>query len=136
MAIAAQPIPLPSLAGLIPRDGILAPDELEQLARDIVARPELWEPLVRVDAEQRRYELIHEDESLDAWVLSWMPGQGTGFHDHYISRSACAARTAGSARTSWSTAGTTASSTSGRATPAGAARATSTACGTRSVSRR
>ena len=22
---------------------------------------------------------------MDAWVLSWMPGQGTGFHDHYIS---------------------------------------------------
>lgn len=85
MAVAAQPIPLPSLAGLIPRDGILTPDELEQLARDIVAQPELWEPLVRVDPEQRRYELIHEDESLDAWVLAWMPGQGTGFHDHYIS---------------------------------------------------
>jgi len=85
MAIAAQPLPLPTLAGLIPRDGILTPDELEQLARDIVARPELWEPLVRHDPARRRYELIHEDESLDAWVLSWMPGQGTGFHDHYIS---------------------------------------------------
>ena len=22
---------------------------------------------------------------MDAWVLSWMTGQGTGFHDHYIS---------------------------------------------------
>jgi len=22
---------------------------------------------------------------MDAWILSWMPGQGTGFHDHYIS---------------------------------------------------
>lgn len=22
---------------------------------------------------------------MDAWVLSWMPGQGTGFHDHFIS---------------------------------------------------
>ena len=66
MAIAAQPLPLPTLAGLIPRDGILTPDELEQLARDIVARPELWEPLVRHDPERRRYELIHEDESLDA----------------------------------------------------------------------
>ncbi|HEY7178954.1 MAG TPA: cysteine dioxygenase family protein [Gaiella sp.] len=74
-----------SLDDLIPREGILGPAELEQLARDIVARPELWEPLVRVDPDRRRYELIYEDESIDAWVLSWMPGQGTGFHDHYIS---------------------------------------------------
>lgn len=74
-----------SLGDLIPREGVLTPDELEQLAVDIVDRPEIWEPLVRLDPDQRRYELIYEDESLDAWVLSWMPGQGTGFHDHYIS---------------------------------------------------
>ena len=74
-----------SLGELIPRDGILDPDELEQLARDIFDSPVIWEPLVRVDPYQRRYELIYEDESIDAWVLSWMPGQGTGFHDHYIS---------------------------------------------------
>ena len=48
-------------------------------------RPELWEPLVRVDASRRRYELMYEDERMDAWVLSWMPGQATGYHDHYIS---------------------------------------------------
>ena len=76
---------LASLGGLVPHDGLLSPGELEQVAVDIVDRPEIWEPLVRVDAEQRRYELVYEDERMDAWVLSWMPGQGTGFHDHYIS---------------------------------------------------
>ena len=76
---------LPSIDDLVPHDGILTPDELEQLARDIVDRPEIWEPLVRADPGQRRYELIYEDERLDAWVLSWMPAQGTGFHDHSIS---------------------------------------------------
>ena len=86
MTTAAQPRPaLASLEHLIPRDGILTPSELEQVARDVAGRPDLWEPLVRTDTDQRRYELIHEDESIDAWVLSWMPGQGTGFHDHYIS---------------------------------------------------
>ena len=74
-----------SLEGLIPHGGVLTPAELEQLACDIAERPELWEPLTHADPHRRRYELIHEDESLDAWVLSWMPGQGTGFHDHYIS---------------------------------------------------
>lgn len=74
-----------SLDELVPHDGLLTPGELEEIAVGIVERPDLWEPLVQVDAEQRRYELVYEDERMDAWVLSWMPGQGTGFHDHYIS---------------------------------------------------
>ena len=49
------------------------------------AGAEVWEPLVRVDPANRRYELVYEDDRMDAWILSWMPGQGTGFHDHYIS---------------------------------------------------
>ncbi|HET9288029.1 MAG TPA: cysteine dioxygenase family protein [Gaiella sp.] len=74
-----------SLDDLVPHDGLLSPVELEQLAVEIVECREIWEPLVHVDRDRRRYELIYEDEHLDAWVLSWMPGQGTGFHDHYIS---------------------------------------------------
>jgi len=76
---------LASLDDLVPHEGVLSPDELEQLARDIAARPELWGPLTHADPERRRYELLYEDDRLDAWVLSWMPGQATGFHDHYIS---------------------------------------------------
>jgi predicted metal-dependent enzyme (double-stranded beta helix superfamily) len=76
---------LASIDDLAPHEGLLSPEELEQVARGILERPELWEPLVRVDQEQRRYELLYEDERMDAWVLSWMAGQGTGFHDHYIS---------------------------------------------------
>jgi hypothetical protein len=74
-----------SLDGLVPRDGILDPAELEHVARSIGARPDIWQPLVRLDRERRRYELVYEDDRMDAWVLSWMPGQATGFHDHYIS---------------------------------------------------
>lgn len=76
---------LSSLGDLVPHPGILEPEELEQVARGIAARPEIWQPLVHVDAERRRYELVYEDERMDAWILSWMPGQATGFHDHYIS---------------------------------------------------
>ena len=74
-----------SLAEVVPYDGVLTPEELEDVARRIAERPELWEPLVRVDTERRRFELVYEDDRMDAWVLSWMPGQGTGFHDHYAS---------------------------------------------------
>jgi predicted metal-dependent enzyme (double-stranded beta helix superfamily) len=76
---------LESLDGLVPHAGVLSPKELEDVACAIAARPGLWRPLVRVDSERRRYELLFEDERMDAWVLSWMPGQGTGFHDHDVS---------------------------------------------------
>ncbi len=84
----AEPLFVPalgSLGDLIPHAGILTPDELESCAAGIAAAPDVWEPLVRLDRERRRYELLYEDDRMDAWVLSWMPGQATGFHDHYIS---------------------------------------------------
>jgi predicted metal-dependent enzyme (double-stranded beta helix superfamily) len=70
---------------MVPHEGVLSPAELEEVARSISERPDIWERLVRVDAERRRYELVYEDERMDAWVLSWMPGQATGFHDHDVS---------------------------------------------------
>ena len=86
--MATTPLFAPALASLddlVPHEGLLTPGELEQIALDLTERTDIWEPLVRVDLEHRRYELVYEDERMDAWVLSWMPGQGTGFHDHYIS---------------------------------------------------
>jgi hypothetical protein len=74
-----------SLGDLVPHEGILDPDELERIARGIAERRDIWEPLTHADTERRRYELVYEDDRMDAWVLSWMPGQATGFHDHYIS---------------------------------------------------
>ena len=74
-----------TLGELVAHEGILGAAELEDLAVHIAARPEIWEPLVLADPVRRRFELLYEDERMDAWVLSWMPGQGTGFHDHFIS---------------------------------------------------
>jgi predicted metal-dependent enzyme (double-stranded beta helix superfamily) len=62
--------------------GTLAPAELCRLVSELASRTELWQPLVVCDADRRRYRLMLEDERLDIWVLSWMPGQATGFHDH------------------------------------------------------
>jgi predicted metal-dependent enzyme (double-stranded beta helix superfamily) len=76
---------LASLDDLVPHSGLLSPGELEDVSAGIVARTDIWEPLVHADPDRRRYELAYEDDRMDAWVLSWMPGQGTGFHDHYIS---------------------------------------------------
>ena len=57
-------------------------DELEKLARTIAARRELWESLTFTDTARRRYRLAFENDQTDIWVLSWMEGQKTGFHDH------------------------------------------------------
>ena len=67
---------------LLSQPGLLPVAALEQLVRRIAARPDLWRPLVVVDRDRRRYELLYEDNRIDIWVLSWMPGQRTGFHDH------------------------------------------------------
>jgi predicted metal-dependent enzyme (double-stranded beta helix superfamily) len=84
----AQPLFTPAFASFddfVTREGILDPEELEQIASDIAGRPDVWEPLVRNDPDRRRYELLYEDDRMDAWVLSWNDGHGTGFHDHFIS---------------------------------------------------
>ena len=70
---------------LIPAAAELSAAELEGVATAIRDRPELWEPLLVVDAHRRRYRLLYEDERTDIWVLCWMPGQSTGFHDHDVS---------------------------------------------------
>jgi predicted metal-dependent enzyme (double-stranded beta helix superfamily) len=70
---------------LLDQPGMLGVGSLERLVRRLADRPDLWQPLVVVDRERRRYELLYEDDRVDIWVLSWMPGQRTGFHDHDIS---------------------------------------------------
>ena len=67
---------------LLSEPGLLTAAELDELVGRIAARPDLWQPLVVVDRHRRRYELLYEDDRVDVWVLSWMPGQRTGFHDH------------------------------------------------------
>lgn len=81
--VVAPPVELAKACGtLIPGSGDLSPDELENLAAEIAGRPDLWGPLVVVDPNRRRYRLLYEDSRIDVWVLSWLPGQGTGYHDH------------------------------------------------------
>jgi predicted metal-dependent enzyme (double-stranded beta helix superfamily) len=58
---------------------------LEALVARIAETAAIWTPLQVIDADRRRYRLLYEDARIDIWVLSWMPGQGTGFHDHDLS---------------------------------------------------
>jgi predicted metal-dependent enzyme (double-stranded beta helix superfamily) len=44
-----------------------------------------WRDYVAVCEDYRDYRLVFENDFIDVWVLSWLPGQETGFHDHDIS---------------------------------------------------
>jgi predicted metal-dependent enzyme (double-stranded beta helix superfamily) len=41
-----------------------------------------WRHLIRHDAEERTYELLHRDDDVEIYLIGWMPGHDTGFHDH------------------------------------------------------
>jgi rhodanese-related sulfurtransferase/mannose-6-phosphate isomerase-like protein (cupin superfamily) len=43
---------------------------------------------VRLRVEQRWYERLYHGPDYDIWVISWLPGQSTGFHDHGASSGA------------------------------------------------
>ncbi len=59
--------------------------QLADLSQAVAEREELWRPLVVADPDRRRYRLLYEDDRVDVWLIMWMPGQGTGYHDHAVS---------------------------------------------------
>lgn len=60
----------------------LSPAELGAIARRIAASPALWAGLIRFDPWQRWYHRFAAGDRHEVWLLSWLPGQDTGFHDH------------------------------------------------------
>jgi predicted metal-dependent enzyme (double-stranded beta helix superfamily) len=65
-----------------PRGRDLSGAELRAVSTSVGARPELWRELVRADPEQRVYEQLLADDHLAVWLICWMDGHDTGFHDH------------------------------------------------------
>lgn len=55
---------------------------LADRARSLADHPEEWLHRVRLSPDGRWYERLHADAEHEVWVISWMPGQSTGFHDH------------------------------------------------------
>jgi quercetin dioxygenase-like cupin family protein len=56
--------------------------EFAGLARSIAADRSQWEHLVRYDAGSRWYHRLRTGPGYEVWLLSWVPGQGSGPHDH------------------------------------------------------
>ncbi|MCA1220321.1 cysteine dioxygenase [Streptomyces sp. 8L] len=56
--------------------------EFAGLARSIAADRDMWEHLVRYDAASRWYHRLRTGPGYEVWLLSWVPGQGSGPHGH------------------------------------------------------
>jgi hypothetical protein len=55
---------------------------LAELAATIGVEQSLWRPYVRYDEETRFYQQLYRDPNVDVWLICWMQGQETGYHDH------------------------------------------------------
>ena len=55
---------------------------LGRLVLDLAASPQRWLHLVEYDPARRWYQRLLREEDREVWLLSWLPGQRTGFHDH------------------------------------------------------
>ena len=63
---------------------------LRDLVGRIAADPAAWRPLVYLDVEHRHFAQLCRDDHVDVWVISWMNGNDTGYHDHDVSSGAVA----------------------------------------------
>ena len=61
---------------------VIPPKQLAAEVRRLTSAPAEWVTRVRLDPEGRWYEQIRVDDCLELWLISWLPGQSTGFHDH------------------------------------------------------
>lgn len=55
--------------------------DLEAQARALASSPSLWLPFARFEEPRFRLKLNVSTE-YEAWLLTWLPGQTTGLHDH------------------------------------------------------
>jgi predicted metal-dependent enzyme (double-stranded beta helix superfamily) len=67
---------------------ILGRAELRSVVSALAADPSGWSHLVRHDPAQRVVECLRLDDQIEIWLICWMPGHDTGFHDHDLSSGA------------------------------------------------
>jgi rhodanese-related sulfurtransferase/mannose-6-phosphate isomerase-like protein (cupin superfamily) len=68
-------------------EDLRTPEELADIV-SLFASSDDWVDKVRLRADGRWYERLYHGPDYDIWVISWLPGQSTGFHDHGASSGA------------------------------------------------
>jgi predicted metal-dependent enzyme (double-stranded beta helix superfamily) len=66
----------------VQRGRLFGARQLAEVVRHLAVNPADWLGRVRLNPAGRWYERIHLDDRHEVWVISWLPGQATGFHDH------------------------------------------------------
>ncbi len=82
----AAPFPVPDSAGHPGRDAgagrALSPAELGRLVRATARQGGAWRPVVRFTPDRRWFHRLALTADYEIWLLTWLPGQRTGIHDH------------------------------------------------------
>jgi hypothetical protein len=60
----------------------LSPTQLARLVRATAAARDQWQPVVRFTPRRRWFHRLALTDEYETWLLTWLPGQRTGFHDH------------------------------------------------------
>jgi hypothetical protein len=60
----------------------LSPAGLTQIVRGVASQPRLWSHRIEYRADLRWYRRLLLEDMYELWLLSWLPGQHTGYHDH------------------------------------------------------
>ncbi|WP_419995472.1 cysteine dioxygenase [Streptomyces boninensis] len=81
ISIAGDPLALPHLLSAEPAHPATVAG-FAGLARTIAADRDRWSPLVTYDPTTRWYHRLQTGPGYEVWLLSWLPGQGSGAHDH------------------------------------------------------
>ncbi|MFD9211342.1 cysteine dioxygenase [Streptomyces sioyaensis] len=79
--IAGDPLAIPHLLPPVPAHPATVAGFVG-LARSIAADRGAWAHLVRYDTTSRWYHRLRTGPGYEVWLLSWVPGQGSGRHDH------------------------------------------------------
>src|SRR4030088_1556555 len=61
---------------------VLSPARLGHIAGAVAAQPEAWGDVLLFEARRRGYRRLELADDHEVWLLTWLPGQSTGFHDH------------------------------------------------------
>jgi quercetin dioxygenase-like cupin family protein len=53
-----------------------------RIAAELARDEDRWRDQVRFDPVERFVLLLEHTDEYEAWLLTWLPGQGTDLHDH------------------------------------------------------
>lgn len=79
--IGGDPLAFPHLLPPAPAHPLTVAD-FAGLARALAADRDVWAPLVDYDPVTRWYHRLRTGPGYEVWLLSWLPGQGSGAHGH------------------------------------------------------